>query len=59
MAFTGTDGGIVAGHDFYTFYQAGVVQAVMAYTAAHRIFAWYVTWDREPSYFWVVRKEYR
>jgi hypothetical protein len=46
-------GGIVAGHDWYAFWQSGVVQAVLAYTAAHNIGAWYITKDREPSWLWV------
>lgn len=46
-------GGIVAGHDYYSFYQAGVIPAVNAYTKAHNINEWYVTKDREPSFFWV------
>jgi len=48
-------GGIVAGHDFYHFYQSGVVDAVYAYTRAHRIERWYITWEKEASWFWVVR----
>lgn len=46
-------GGIVAGHDYYNFYQSGVIPAVNAYTYAHGILNWYVTKDAEPSYFWV------
>lgn len=48
-------GGIVAGHDFYHFYQAGVVDAVYAYTRAHRIERWYITWEKEATWFWVAR----
>jgi hypothetical protein len=48
-------GGIVSGHDFYTFYQSGVMDAVYAYTRAHNIGAWYVTWEKEASWFWVQR----
>lgn len=48
-------GGCVAGHDWYAFYQAGVIQAVLAYTSMHSINPWYVTWDREPSWLWVVK----
>lgn len=46
-------GGIVAGHDFCNYYQGGVIDAVKAYTLAHNIWMWYVTRDREPSFFWV------
>jgi hypothetical protein len=46
-------GGIVSGHDYYSFYQAGVVQAVNAYTYAHNIINWYVTRERETTWFWV------
>lgn len=45
-------GGMVAGHDFYNFARAGVVQAVDAYTQAHGILPM-VTDEREPSFFWV------
>lgn len=48
-------GGIVSGHDFYHFYQSGVVDAVYAYTRAHRINQWYITWEKEASWFWVVK----
>lgn len=46
-------GGIVAGHDFYAFYQAGVMQAVEAYTMANNIKQWYTTREKAPSFFWV------
>ncbi len=46
-------GGIVSGHDFVYYYQYGVVQAVMAYVAAHAITPWYITTEREPSWFFV------
>ena len=46
-------GGIVAGHDYYHFYQDGVIRAVNTYTSAHNIGMWYVTREKEPSYFWV------
>lgn len=49
-------GGIVAGHDYYRFRRAGVVQAVDAYTAAHGIGRWFLTdylKDRTPSFFWM------
>ena len=46
-------GGIVAGHDAYWFYQAGVIDAVQAYTRAHNIYSWYITWEKEATWFWV------
>lgn len=49
-------GGVVAGHDYYHFFQAGVVDAVRAYTRAHGINQWYITWEKEASWLWVVDK---
>ena len=46
-------GGIIAGHDYYHFFRAGVVTAVDAYTRAHNIYPWYLTREREPSWFWI------
>jgi predicted O-methyltransferase YrrM len=47
-------GGIVSGHDYFQFYQSGVVKAIDAYTAANSISPWYVSrQDREPSWFYV------
>lgn len=48
-------GGIVAGHDYYRFRRAGVVQAVDAYTHAHAIHEWFLTDERTPSFFWMKR----
>lgn len=48
-------GGIVAGHDFYTFKRAGVIEAVEHYTQAHNITDWEVCDEREPSFWWTVR----
>lgn len=45
-------GGVIAVHDYYHFYRAGVVQAVDAYTSAHKIDPWYVTREREPTAYW-------
>ena len=45
--------GIVSGHDYYNFFEGGVVQAVNAYTQAHHITTWYITRDLLPSFFWV------
>jgi hypothetical protein len=46
-------GGIVAGHDFYHFRNAGVVEAVDAYTKTHGIDEWFLCDEREPSFWWV------
>jgi len=46
-------GGMVAGHDFYHFQWAGVVEAVTAYTSAHGIVDWSLCDEREPSFWWV------
>ena len=52
-------GGIVAGHDYFAFYQGGIVPAVNAYTRAHNINDWYITTaDPYPSWFWVNKPEY-
>jgi hypothetical protein len=45
-------GGMVAGHDFYHFRGAGVVEAVEIYTRMHGIIPM-ITDEREPSFFWV------
>jgi hypothetical protein len=50
-------GGIISGHDYYPFYQGGVMLAVDAFTRAYNIQQWFVTKEREASFFWV--KEYR
>lgn len=44
--------GIVAGHDYYRFRWAGVVNAVDAYTTAHQINEWFIDDVRETSFFW-------
>ena len=46
-------GGIIAGHDYYPFYQSGIIDAVNAYTRAHNINEWYVTRDKEATWFWI------
>jgi len=46
-------GGIVSGHDLYHFYQGGVVQAIEAYTMANNIQAWYITREKEHTWFLV------
>jgi SAM-dependent methyltransferase len=46
-------GGIIAGHDYYRFRWAGVVDAVDIYTRMHRVHEWYITDERTPTFFWV------
>lgn len=46
-------GGIIAGHDYYAFYQSGIIDAVNTYTRAHNINEWYITRDKEATWFWV------
>lgn len=51
-------GGIISGHDYYRRYKYDVMNAVNAYTYAHRISPWYIT-DKEErpgkecnNFFW-------
>ena len=46
-------GGVVAGHDYYKFKRAGVIEAAEVYTKMHKIYEWYITDEKEPSFFWV------
>jgi len=46
-------GGVVAGHDYYGFRNAGVVAAVDVYTYQHGITKWFVTDEKTPTWFWV------
>jgi len=46
-------GGIISGHDYYRFRNAGVVQAVDLYTRMHGIEEWFITDEKEASFFWV------
>lgn len=46
------NGGVIAGHDYYHFRWAGVVEAVNAYTYSHGINEWYITGDKRCSFFW-------
>jgi hypothetical protein len=45
--------GVIAGHDYYPFKWAGVIEAVNAYVTAHYIDEWFVTEEREPTWFFV------
>ena len=44
--------GIVSGHDYYRFRNAGIVQAIDLYTYMHKIDEWFLTDDHTPSFFW-------
>lgn len=46
-------GGIVSGHDYYRFRNAGVVEAVDVYTKMHKIRQWFLCDERPASFFWV------
>ena len=46
-------GGVVAGHDYYRFRNAGVVAAVDVYTRMHGIEEWFVTDEQMASFFWI------
>lgn len=50
-------GGIVSGHDYMQYERIGVIAAVNAYTQAHRIDPWFITWEvvtpSSHSWFWV------
>ena len=46
-------GGLVGGHDYYRFKNAGVVPAVDCYTREHNIHKWFITDERLPSFFWM------
>jgi len=45
-------GGIVAGHDYYRFRGGGVVPAVDLYTQQHGITKWFLTDEKEATWFW-------
>ena len=46
-------GGIISGHDYYRFRNAGVVPAVDVYTHCHYVGEWFITDEKEASFFWV------
>lgn len=58
-------GGIIAGHDYYSFLNNGVIRAVDEHVATHDITEWYLTddrwarsartgeWNCTCSYFWI------
>ena len=46
-------GGIISGHDYYRFRNGGVVPAVDVYTHCHYINEWFITDEKEASFFFV------
>lgn len=50
-------GGVIAGHDYYRFRNAGVVPAVDVYTNCHYVNEWFITDEKEASFFWVKQSE--
>ena len=44
-------GGLVAGHDYYRFRNAGVVEAVDVYVRCHKIQELFLTGEKTPSWF--------
>jgi predicted O-methyltransferase YrrM len=46
-------GGVVAGHDYYRFRGGGVVPAVDVYTQQHGITRWFLTDEKEATFFWI------
>lgn len=45
-------GGLVSGHDYYKFRNAGVIEAVDAYIKCHKIHDAFITKEITPSWFW-------
>ncbi len=45
-------GGLIAGHDYYKFRDAGVIEAVDAYIKCHKIHEAFITNELTPSWFW-------
>ena len=46
-------GSICSGHDFYSFFDSGVINAVDAYCMGNNISKFYVTREKAPSWFFV------
>lgn len=51
-------GGIVAGHDYYRFREAGIVPAVDVYTQQHGITRWFLTDEKNATFFWVRESDF-
>lgn len=49
-------GGIISGHDYYHFTESGVVEAVDAYIKGNNIREWYLTPEREGSWYFFKTK---
>jgi len=45
-------GGIVSGHDYYNFRNAGVIKAIDTYTEVHKIKQWFLTDEKCKSWWW-------
>lgn len=45
-------GGVVSGHDYYRFRRAGIVPAVDVFTQQHGISEWFLTDEKEATFFW-------
>lgn len=48
-------GGILAGHEYKLWRYNGVIEAVNAYARAHNVRDWYITNEREATWFWRVK----
>lgn len=46
-------GGVIAAHDYFHWYNVGIIPAVDAFVRAHNINPYFVTKDHPPSVFWV------
>lgn len=46
-------GGIVSGHDYYKFRNAGVIEGVDVYTQVHKIKPWFICDEKPASFFWM------
>ena len=45
-------GGIVSGHDYYNFRNAGVIKAIDTYVEVHKIKQWFLTDEKCKSWWW-------
>ena len=50
-------GGVISGHDYYRFRQAGVVDAVDVYTKTHGITEWFLTDEKASTWFWIKKHD--
>jgi len=51
-------GGVIAGHDYYRFTRAGIIPAVDTYTQQHMIEKWFLTDEKEATFFWVRERSF-